>query len=291
MERGAVGPEVVVCGPASWNQMVDLDVLPRPEPHMVFARGAHETVGGTSAGKALHLVDLGRSVLLHTVVGDDERGRLVLDALGKAGVAVDAVVADGPTERHLNLMDAHGGRVSLYLDVPPADASPPGPELTSALAGARVAVMDLSDRSRALLPAVAETGLPVWTDVHDYNGTDDYHRPFLAAASHVFMNADRQPDPVGFLHRLVDEGAMLAVCTLGASGAVAVSAGHAEHRVAAVPVAEVVDTNGAGDAFMAGVLAATLDGCDVDDALRAGARQAARALGTRHLSPLLDAAT
>ena len=31
--------EVVVHGPASWNQIVDLDELPAPEPHMQFARG------------------------------------------------------------------------------------------------------------------------------------------------------------------------------------------------------------------------------------------------------------
>lgn len=281
--------EVLVCGPASWNQLVDLEELPRPEPHMVFARGHVETVGGTSAGKALHLADLGRRVLLHTVVGDDARARLVLDALEGAGVPVDARVVPGPTERHLNLMDAHGGRVSLYLDVPGVAGGEPGDAVTAALATARVAVMDLSDRSLSLLPLVREAGVPVWTDVHDYNGTDDYHRPFLAAADHVFMNADRQLDPVGFLHHLVDEGARLAVCTLGADGAVAVAAGHTEHRVPAEPVDRVVDTNGAGDAFLSGVLAATLDGHGVDDALRAGARQAARALGTRHLSPLLDA--
>ncbi|WP_200941967.1 PfkB family carbohydrate kinase [Angustibacter sp. Root456] len=59
-------------------------------------------------------------------------------------------------------------------------------------------------------------------------------------------------------------------------------------RLAAVPVAKVVDTNGAGDAFMAGFLHATLDGSPVPQALRAGAQQAARSLGTPHLSPLLD---
>ena len=51
---------------------------------------------------------------------------------------------------------------------------------------------------------------------------------------------------------------------------------------------DVVDTNGAGDGFMAGCLAAHLDGADVRAALAAGARQAARALGTRELCPSLD---
>jgi sugar/nucleoside kinase (ribokinase family) len=57
--------------------------------------------------------------------------------------------------------------------------------------------------------------------------------------------------------------------------------------VAAVPV-DVVDTNGAGDAFFAGVLDATLSGRALDDALAAGAATAAIVLRTRHLHPVLD---
>jgi sugar/nucleoside kinase (ribokinase family) len=63
---------------------------------------------------------------------------------------------------------------------------------------------------------------------------------------------------------------------------------HDEHRVPAEPVATVVDTNGAGDGFLSGVLDAVLDGVAVPEALGRGAAQAARSLGTRHLSPLLD---
>jgi sugar/nucleoside kinase (ribokinase family) len=128
----------------------------------------------------------------------------------------------------------------------------------------------------------------VWTDIHDYDGSAEFHRPFIEAASYVFMNADGLGQPLDFMHATVDAGARVVVCTLGAEGAIAVTANHALHRVPAVPVPEVVDTNGAGDAFMAGFLHATLDGAAVDAALAAGARQAARALGTVHLSPLLD---
>jgi sugar/nucleoside kinase (ribokinase family) len=51
----------------------------------------------------------------------------------------------------------------------------------------------------------------------------------------------------------------------------------------------VVDTNGAGDAFMSGVLDAHLAGLDLDAALAAGAAHAATVLSTRHLHPSLDA--
>ncbi|HEX5331103.1 MAG TPA: carbohydrate kinase family protein [Cellulomonas sp.] len=280
--------EVVVVGPASWNQIVSLDALPEPVPHMVFARGSHETIGGTSAGKALHLVEVGRDVLLHTVVGTDAAAGRITSRLRDAGVPLVLAVAEGPSERHLNLMDPDGGRVSIYLSLP-SEVPARDPHVVAEMAVARAVVLDLSGHSRALIDDAVATGVPIWTDLHDYDGSAEFHRPFLAAASYVFMNADRiGDDPVAFLHEVVDDGAVLAVCTLGARGAVAVDANHEVHTVEAVPVERVVDTNGAGDAFMAGVLAATLDGASTPDALRAGAVQAARALGSEHLSALLD---
>ena len=61
---------VFVAGPASWNQIVMLDALPEPVPHMQFARSHRWAVGGTSAGKALNLRSLGVAVTLRTVVGN-----------------------------------------------------------------------------------------------------------------------------------------------------------------------------------------------------------------------------
>lgn len=279
-------PEVLVVGPASWNHLVRLPALPDPHPHQEFARGDHHAVGGTSAGKALHLTELGRRTLLATTVGDDADGARVEAELRRAGVDL-LLERTGPTERHLNLMADDGGRLSLYLATP-ADPVPGALDpVVAAMAGSRALVMDLAPRARLLLDAARAAGADIWTDLHDYDGAAGFHRPFLAAARYVFCSADRLPDPVRFLHAAVDGGARVAVCTRGAAGAVAVDADHREHAVPAVPV-EVVDTNGAGDGFVAGFLHATLDGADAGEALRAGARQAARALTSPNLSPLLD---
>ena len=126
---------VFVAGPATWNQLVYVDALPDARPHTVMARRHHETVGGTSAGKALNLRSLGLEVTLRTHLGSDEAGDEVERVLRSAGL--DLVVERSlRTERHLNLMAADGGRLSLHLDKPGA-----GPErhvqLTrAALAGA-----------------------------------------------------------------------------------------------------------------------------------------------------------
>lgn len=277
---------VFIAGPASWNQLVVLDRLPEPVPHMQFAEDSWETLGGTSAGKALSLTALGRETLLYAVTADDEPGRRVREALERAGVATRW--ADSPTtERHLNLMTRTGERVSLYLSGAAATDGEGDAEIEAEMAAAEAIVLDLAAEPLRLLPLARRTGRPIWVDVHDYDGEAEFHRPFLVAADAVFCNADRLDDPVAFLRSRIDAGATLAVCTLGAEGAVAVDAQGEVHRVAAVPV-EVIDTNGAGDAFLAGVLDAVLHGAAVPDALAAGTRSASAVLRSRHLHPLLD---
>ncbi|NYG21763.1 sugar/nucleoside kinase (ribokinase family) [Agromyces hippuratus] len=287
---------IVISGPAAWNRIVYLEQLPEPVPHMQFALDDYETIGGTSAGKALGLAGLGRPVLLHALIGDDDEGRRVQGALEASGVAL-ASLAVARTESHLNLMTRQGERVSLYLSAPADPGTPPSAELAQAMADAPAIVLDLSERSRGLIGAARATGRPIWTDIHDYDGSADFHRPFIEAADWIFMNADRiGDDPRPFMAECVRGGASVVVCTLGAQGAIAVSRDEGDDNddermslteVAAVPV-EVLDTNGAGDAFMAGVLDAHLGGAALEDALEAGARHAATVLTTRHLHPALD---
>ncbi|MGO7983780.1 PfkB family carbohydrate kinase, partial [Rhizobium johnstonii] len=84
-------------------------------PHMRFAQEHYETLGGTSAGKALNLASLGHDVRLHTLVGDDADGDRIRSLLSAADVSVHARRSEA-TERHLNLMTRAGERVSIYLD-------------------------------------------------------------------------------------------------------------------------------------------------------------------------------
>lgn len=288
-------PDVVIHGPTSWNLIVDLDKLPHPRPHMKFAKGHREVMGGTSAGKAAHLVDLKMDVELHTVLGTDAASRLIQDSLAFAGIRYEASRAEGPSERHLNLMDQNGGRVSIYLDVcnplTQQSASVARRHLRNAISDARAVVMDLSTPSRDVIEEVAGAAAPIWTDLHDYDGQSDFHAPFLNAASFVFMNDDNLHAPQQFLQSCIARGVRIAVCTLGSDGAMAVDHQGTTYFVPAHPVRKVVDTNGAGDGFMAGFLQAHLTGADVQDAMIAGAEQAARALETVHLHPRLERPT
>jgi sugar/nucleoside kinase (ribokinase family) len=279
-------PRTVVAGPAAWNTLVRLDRLPDPRPHAVFARGTVRTLGGTSAGKVLHLADLGIASTLATDVGTDPEGDLILAALERArGAEILGRPVAGPSEQHLNLMTDAGERLSIYLAT---TAASPGPDATAVarVAAAENVVLDLGAVGLSLLPAAVASGATLWTDLHDYDGVAEFHRPFADACSYVFLNDDGTEDHRTLMTSLLERGASTVVCTLGARGAVARTA-EGWFECPAEPV-DVVDTNGAGDAFFAGFFAAHVSGAGTAECLRAGARQATRALTTAHLSPLLD---
>ena len=269
-------PHVLVNGPASWNTLIRLPTLPDPRSQTLFASSHHDGLGGTSAGKALTLAALGVDVTLRTAIGDDGEGSLVRAALAhpRISLVVQEVAA---TERHVNLMADDGARVSLYLELPS-----PGPGPVPSLDGVDAAVLDLADHSRPLLTAARAAGVPVWCDVHDDDGLADYPRDFAAAADVLLVSAARLTDPRAYLSGAVARGCRLAVCTDGGNGALALDAdGWIE--VPAAPVADVVDTNGAGDAFLAGLLSGVLDDLPVEAALARASAAGATAVTTRDL--------
>lgn len=271
---------VFVNGPASWNTLVEVEALPDPVSQTIFASGHRDGLGGTSAGKAVSLAALGVDVVLRTVLGDDEHGSLVRAALAHDRIRLQVVEAStGETERHLNLMAADGGRLSIYLALP--TAAPPA-DPAAGLRGARVAVLDLAAGSLPLIAEARALGVPVWCDVHDDDGRQEFQRPFADGADVVVVSEARLDDPRAYLVDRVSRGARLAVCTRGARGAIALDA-QGWIEVGTAPVRSVVDTNGAGDGFVAGMIASHLAGGTTLESLALGAATGAIAVTTTEL--------
>lgn len=84
-------------------------------------------------------------------------------------------------------------------------------------------------------------------------------------------------DAAGIARFYRDRGAKLVVVKLGPQGAYYDGEG-GSGQVAGFPVAQVVDTVGAGDGFAVGVVSALLEGLDVPQAVRRGAGIGARAV-------------
>jgi sugar/nucleoside kinase (ribokinase family) len=279
---------VVVFGSASWNTMIRVDAFPEAAPGTIFPPGWHETVGSSGAGKALNLARLGVPVTLHCLLGDDDAGERIRASLEAAGVIVDAIVDPTGTARHVNLMDPAGRRLSLLLHTGDPRLRYDPAHVEELVATADHVAIAIVDQARLVVPVARRLGRPTWTDLHDTDGVREWDRDFITA-DHVFFSDQRLPDPPPFMERVHEPGRALVVCTRAENGAVALTEDGRWLKIPARPVERIVDTNGAGDAFLAGTLAGRLRGLPIDAALELGAETAALAVQSPELAPIAGA--
>jgi sugar/nucleoside kinase (ribokinase family) len=293
----AVRPTVVAVG----DLMVDVVAAAAGPLAHASDTEAHVrwTGGGAAANVAAWLAAQGAPVALVARAGDDVAGRGAVAELRDAGVDVHVTVdPDRPTGTCVVVIGADGERTMLpdrgaNLALAPEDLpgallvagnhlhlsgyvllhDGPRPAGLCALHHAREAGMTISidPASAAPLRACGVARVLEW----------------IAGADVLLPNGDEarvltgEADPEAAARALVGlSGAREVVVTLGAGGALWTD-GDAVVRAAAPPVAAVVDTTGAGDAFAAGWLGARLAGAAPEAALGAacalGARAVARA--------------
>jgi fructokinase len=255
------GPEVVVAGEA----LVDL-VLP--------ATGEPEAApGGSPLNVAVGLSRLGLRTLLVSELGDDEHGAQLRHHLEASGVSLheESVVAGARTSTAAARLDATGAatyKFDLSWTLGPRTL-PPGARclhvgsLGTALRPGREHVLDLvqqADRAGALVtfdpnarPVLTPDPARAWADVRE-----------VAAFARVVKVSDEdlhflQPgaSPGDLADELLAGSTQLVVVTAGGSGATAFS-GEASVDVGSRPT-HVVDTVGAGDSFMAALVAVVLE--------------------------------
>ncbi|MER7892505.1 carbohydrate kinase family protein [Micromonospora sp. NPDC094482] len=270
--------DLLVVGGLGVDVRVRVPALPLPAADSLTVDPVELRIGNTGAGVALAAHALGLRVALVDVLGADPAGDVVRTALDRTGVHPVLLAGPAGTRRSVNLVDPAGRRMSLY-DPRPWQGPPPltGAELTALVRDARHVHLSIMDWATGLLPDLrAPRGVGVSTDLHDWDGDNPYHRPFAEVADLVFVSGVRLGEraaavAAGLAPRTV-------VVTRGADGAELHVGGDAPTPVpAAVPPAPVVDTNGAGDAFAAGLIAARLDGAALTDAAAYAARVAAAA--------------
>ena len=275
---------VVTFGAASWNTMIRVEAFPEPVPGSIFPPGWHETVGSSGAGKALNLGRLGVDVTLHTLLGDDGHGKRIRAGLEEAGVTVSRVADATGSGRHVNLMDPAGRRISFLLHVGDPLARFDGPDVEALVASADEVLVAIADAARPVLDIARRLAKRTWTDLHATDGERAWERDFWGA-DRVFFSAERLADPRPFMERLRAAGRDLVVCTRAERGALALTADGRWLEVPPEPVEAIVDTNGAGDAFLAGVVFGTLRGLPIERALAVGARMGAAAVQSPDLAP------
>jgi 2-dehydro-3-deoxygluconokinase len=261
------------------------------------------TVGGAESNVACHLAGLGVRSAWVSAVGEDPFGRALLAEIGSAGVDVSLVAVDPgrPTGLYIKESGAQGSPVRYYRTGSAASAM--GPELVRGLDLSPVRLIHLSgitpalsdsclDLVRALLTA-PRAGRLVSFDVNWrpalWTGRDPAVLTELAALADIVLTGDDEAETVwgtgnpGTLRERLP-GPSALVVKHGERGATLIERG--EHGADRAPVfapalrVEVVEPVGAGDAFAAGFLAATLRGDAPETRLRCGHLQAASTLRT-----------
>jgi ribokinase len=242
--------------------------------------------GGQAANVAAWLAALAAPVAFLGRVGDDAPGRDAVATLTAAGVDVRVEVdPERPTGTCVVIVEPGGERSMLpdagANDAPiplPAGLLAPGDHLH--VAGYAV----LRDGSRAAATAALEAARAAGvTTSLDPSSAALLHRSSFSGV-HVDLlrcNAAEAAALTGWTEPLACARALLplageVVITLGADGALWTDGTRVED-VPSAP-AEVVDTTGAGDAFVAGLLAARAAGAEPREALAAACRAAALAV-------------
>jgi ribokinase len=267
---------VAVLGGVNQDTSLRVPFLPLPG-ETVIGLGMQRTLGGKAANQAIAAARSGVAVTLLAAVGDDAAGSTCLRLLKEAGVDIRGVV---------RFREVITGQASVWVDQQGQNAIVVTPAANGLLGVEALATFEPLIAERDVLVVQGEISSAVtigavqiaerrgtrvvinlapYVDLGDAMQVADPLVVNEVEASQV-LTIDGVTDPRVVAVRLA-ELARSAVLTLGSEGAIVVSDGNVEH-VPVPPVESVVDTTGAGDAFV-GVLAASLSaGLSLVDATR-----------------------
>lgn len=236
----------------------------------VYVHSGVTFVGGNALNVAVNWKRAGHDSVYWGVVGTDPAAQQVIDEAVEQGLERAAIErVDGATGVTLvEMLD--GDRNFIFEEFGVGATWQPSELIEQEAQGAdwvHVAGVDLSD---GFVERLVAKGCRVSVDLSTFGETGG-----VAGCSVAFAS---EPGGIEDAWRRAEElrnvaGAKVAVVTSGSLGAVAIGP---EGRVRAQPVhADVVDTCGAGDSFIAATAAHLALGRSLESALRAGAESAA----------------
>ncbi|MEC3912683.1 adenosine kinase [Sphingobium sp. CR2-8] len=257
---------------------------------------AKEISGGSAANTLAGLAALGKTCGFIGQVNDDQLGAVFAHDVHALGIRFDTAVMHGevPTARCLILVTPDAQRtMNTFLGA--SQFLPKAAVDFDLIRSAKILYLEgyLWDPEqpraamRAAIDAARGAGRKVAFTLSDNFVIDRHRADFIDLIDNgqidiLFSNEGeiqslaQVDDFEGALARFADKVPVL-VSTRGEQGAVAIVDG-VRHEAPAAPVAQIIDTTGAGDLFAAGFLAAHLDGRSVEDALALGAAAAAEVI-------------
>ncbi|NUS15967.1 MAG: carbohydrate kinase family protein [Streptomyces sp.] len=278
------GYDVLVVGGTGVDTIVMVDELAVPGGDSRSVPPIRDYVAHTGNGVALGFQALGLATAFIDFLGDDPQGRMILERYAAAGLDFSHLPAPAGTPRSVNLVDREGRRFSFYDGRHPEDLRLPREFYLPFVERARHVHVSRSPHAEPVFADAARLGRTTSTDLHAWDGEDTSAHPWAFGADLVFLSAaavgERIPE---IMRRILAQGrASLVVATDGAAGCHVMERGDTapRHFPAAVPERPVVDSNGAGDAFLTAFLHRRFSGAPVEECVLAGAVSGAFACGS-----------
>ena len=267
--------DIVVVGGAGIDTIVRVPGLPLPAADSVHVPPIRDYVAHTGNGVALGCHALGLRCKFIDFIGDDAQGAAILQRYKDAKLDFSYLVEASGTRRSVNLVDPQGRRLSLYDGRHPEGVRMPAAFYLPYLGPARHAHFSIMGWVAELFDDAHMCGTTVSTDLHDWDGVNPHHRTFALRADLVFLSTAALGERTQSVMRaIVAEGRAQAVIAMaGADGAYLLERGGeiVRHTPTAGLKLPVIDTNGAGDSFVAAFLHAWLAEKSLDEAMRRGA--------------------
>ena len=267
--------DILVLGGAGIDTIVQVPDLRLPAADSLHVPPILDYVAHTGNGVAQGCHALGLRCKFIDFIGDDAQGAAILQRYKEIRLDFSYLVEPSGTRRSVNLLDPQGRRLSLYDGRHPESLRMPANFYLPYLAPARHAHFSIMAWVAHLYDDALASGTTVSTDLHDWDGVNPHHRVFALRSDLVFLSTaalgDRRD---GVMHEIVDQGRAQAVVAMaGGDGAYLLERGKDDvrHFPCAALGLPVLDTNGAGDSFVAAFLHAWLAGESVHTAMRRGA--------------------
>ncbi len=259
---------ILILGGTTFDHIVTLEHFPEPVPKTIHVAPFHEATGSTGAGKALCLTKLGVPNVLHSILGDDIWGNKIIAYLLSQNVSFIYDTDPKGTERHFNIMNAEGERISMFITQSSESLSVNMKLIEEKVQWADIIVLNIIPYCKQLIPLLQKYDKPVWTDLHDYNEDNPYHTPFIDASQYLFLSSDNVTDHKELMKNWMAAGKELVVCTHGKKGATALTKDGKWIEQPALTSFPLVDANGAGDNFFSGFLYAFIQNKPVEECMK-----------------------
>jgi ribokinase len=289
----------VVVGSLNVDVTVRVPSIPN-EGETILASDAGIFAGGKGANQALQAARLGARVRMVGRVGRDPLAELVVGSLTAAGVDVEAVAADTEATTGLASIIIEQSGANRIVVAAGANAALSVTDIErhrDVIADARILLcqleVSLETLERAVSVAVA-SGVPVLLNPAP---AAPLPASLLERVTWLVPNeheaaalAGRRIDGIASAQEAAKAlralGPSSVVISLGSEGAI-VATDDGERLVPAFPVADVVDTTAAGDAFCGALAFALSRGSTVHDAVRLGNAAGAVAVAAEGAQPSL----